>query len=102
MYSFQSWIKAKQIPSPALPQPNPRYIPLTLCFYYVFIYKCQPEPVKQILDKTICQPRHDSLTLGLGLNVCLCATCNATHTALSLGTYLSAFPKLHADIAPIG
>ena len=48
-------------------------------------------------SKTICRPHLNSLTLGPGLNVFMYATCNATHTALCLGLYLSAFLKLHAD-----
>ena len=48
-------------------------------------------------SETIHQPHQDIATLGPGLNVCVSATCNATHTTLILGLCLSAFLKLHAD-----
>ena len=97
MFLFQIWIEAKQIYLPASPHLIQGAFPLTMDFYYVFMYCYLTRTSEANSSETIHQPHQDTTTLGPGLNVCLCATCNATHTALILGLYLSVFLKLHAD-----
>ena len=78
-------IKAKQTPFASFARPTPGCIPLTMYFYYVFMCYFSTRTSEVKACETICQSHQDTATLGPGLMYCLCATCNATHTALTLG-----------------
>ena len=102
IFSFKGYVicfrlKAKWNTLPASPHPHLGVFPQTLYFYYVSMYNYQPEPVKWILVRPFASlaPTHSHWIQVL--NVYMYSTCNATHTALCLGLYLSAFLKLHAD-----
>ena len=77
MYFFQIWIQSQANFFASLTTPDLGCIPLTMDFYYVFMYCHLTRTSEANSSETIC-----SATLDPGLNVCLCATCNATHIAL--------------------
>ena len=74
-----------------------RGIPINISFLLCIHVQLSTWTSEANFSETFHQPHTNSLTLSPGLNVYMYATCNATHTALCLGLYWSAFLKLHAD-----